>query len=174
MLRGELEKLSSTDDLTGLGNRRQFEQHRAHLEAGDAVLLIDIDHFKRVNDVWGHAVGDAVIRLVAATLQQHRGKSGQPARYGGEEFALLMPTTALRDAVAQGERLRAALATRRISLRANAEPIGTVTVSVGAARYEPGEPISAWIARADAALYRAKGEGRNRVVALESPVAALP
>lgn len=170
-----------TDALTTLPNRRAFDsmvrdQAGQAMNSGEdlSLLMIDIDHFKRVNDVWGHAVGDAVIRLVAATLQQHRGKSGQPARYGGEEFALLMPTTALRDAVAQGERLRAALATRRISLRANAEPIGTVTVSVGAARYEPGEPISAWIARADAALYRAKGEGRNRVVALESPVAALP
>ena len=84
MLRGQLEKLSSTDDLTGLGNRRQFEQHRAQLEPGDAVLLIDIDHFKRVNDTFGHAAGDVTLQVVAARVRgvlRLAGRSGLlPAR----------------------------------------------------------------------------------------------
>jgi diguanylate cyclase len=163
---------SLTDPLTSLPNRRAFdtmvlEQAGQAMNSGAALslLMIDIDHFKRVNDAWGHTVGDAVIRLVAATLAQNRTETGRAARYGGEEFALLLPATPLEDAAAHAERLRGILAARRISLRANAASIGNVTVSIGAARYEPGEPISTWIERADAALYRAKEEGRNRVVA---------
>jgi diguanylate cyclase len=163
-----------TDALTALPNRRAFDAMLREL-AGQAMnsgadlslLMVDIDHFKRVNDAWGHAVGDAVLRFVAGTLDQNRPATGRVARFGGEEFAVLLPATPLADAAAQGERLRAALAARRISLRANAASIGAVTVSVGAARYEPAEPIGTWVERADAALYRAKREGRNRVVALE-------
>jgi diguanylate cyclase (GGDEF)-like protein len=180
-----LREASLTDPLTGLRNRRfvseqlgdgialllcrHEDERRAGrpppLEADMVFFLIDIDHFKRVNDAWGHTVGDAVIRLVAATLAQNRTETGRAARYGGEEFALLLPATPLEEAAAHAERLRGILAARRISLRANAASIGNVTVSIGAARYEPGEPISTWIERADAALYRAKEEGRNRVVA---------
>jgi diguanylate cyclase len=164
-----------TDALTALPNRRAFDALvREHaglaMNSGEdlSLLMLDIDHFKHVNDAWGHAVGDAVLRLVAATLDQHRPRTGRIARYGGEEFAVLLPATPLHEAASHGERLRGALAARRISLRANAAPIGNVTVSVGAARYEPAEPIGSWIERADAALYRAKREGRNRVVALEA------
>jgi diguanylate cyclase len=160
-----------TDALTTLPNRRAFDTMVRELaglamNSGDdlTLLMLDIDHFKKVNDSWGHAVGDAVLRLVAATLDQHRPQTARVARYGGEEFAMLLPATPLEEAVAHAERLRGALAARRISLRANAETIGNVTISVGAARYEPAEPIGAWIERADAALYRAKREGRNRVV----------
>ncbi|BDG71047.1 GGDEF domain-containing protein [Roseomonas fluvialis] len=160
-----------TDALTTLPNRRAFdamvrEQAGLAMNTGEtlSLLMLDIDHFKKVNDSWGHAVGDAVLRLVAATLDQHRPQTARVARYGGEEFAMLLPATSLHDAAAHAERLRGALAARRISLRANAETIGSVTISVGAARYEPAEPIGSWIERADAALYRAKREGRNRVV----------
>jgi diguanylate cyclase len=164
---------SLTDALTALPNRRAFdamvrEQAGLAMNSGEelSLLMLDIDHFKKVNDSWGHAVGDAVLRLVAATLDQHRPQTARIARYGGEEFAMLLPATPLDEAAGHGERLRGALASRRISLRANAETIGNVTISVGAARYEPAEPIDSWIERADAALYRAKREGRNRVVAL--------
>lgn len=170
---------SLTDALTTLPNRRAFdamvrEQAGLAMNSGDdlTLLMLDIDHFKKVNDSWGHAVGDAVLRLVAATLDQHRPQTARVARYGGEEFAMLLPATPLHEAAQHGERLRGALASRRISLRANAETIGNVTISVGAARYEPAEPISAWIDRADAALYRAKREGRNRVVVAERATAA--
>ncbi len=171
---------SLTDALTTLPNRRAFDsmvlEHAGRaMNSGEALclLMIDIDHFKRVNDAWGHAVGDAVIRLVAATLAQTRPDAARAARYGGEEFALLMPATPLPDAAAHGERLRAMLAARRISLRANAEPIGSITVSVGIARYEPGEAIDRWIERADAALYGAKRDGRNRVVVLDAAAEAM-
>jgi diguanylate cyclase len=167
-----------TDALTALPNRRAFdamvrEQAGLAMNSGEelSLLMLDIDHFKQVNDAWGHAVGDAVLRLVAGTLDQHRPPQGRVARYGGEEFAILLPATPLAEAAAHGERLRGALAARRISLRANAAPIGSVTVSVGAARYEPAEPIGIWIERADAALYRAKREGRNRVVVLDAATA---
>ncbi len=167
------QQVSMTDPLTALPNRRAFDAMILE-HAGQAMnsgrdlclLMIDIDHFKRVNDVWGHIVGDAVIRLVAATIAQHAPEQARAARYGGEEFAMLLPATSLHHARIRGETVRTALAARRLSLRANAEPIGSVTVSIGAARYEPGEPIGAWIERADAALYRAKQQGRNRVVTL--------
>lgn len=169
---------SLTDPLTSLPNRRAFDslvlEHAGQaMNSGEdlSLLMIDIDHFKRVNDHWGHTVGDAVIRLVAATIAQHGPEGARAARYGGEEFAVLLPATPLRDAVAQGESLREALARRRVSLRANAEPIGAVTVSIGAARYEPGESVGRWIERADAALYRAKENGRNRVMVAEPALA---
>jgi diguanylate cyclase len=169
------QRASQTDALTTLPNRRAFDsmvqEHAGQaMNNGDdlTLLMIDIDHFKRVNDTWGHAVGDAVIRLVATTLAQQGPDHGRPARYGGEEFAMLLPATPLTDAVGHAEKLRGALAGRRISLRGKNETIGNVTVSIGAARYEPGEPIAAWIDRADAALYRAKQQGRNRVVVLET------
>jgi diguanylate cyclase len=167
-----------TDALTALPNRRAFdamvrEQAGLAMNSGEdlSLLMLDIDHFKQVNDAWGHAVGDAVLRLVAGTLDQHRPPQARVARYGGEEFAMLLPATPLQDAAAHAERLRGTLAARRISLRANAAPIGSVTVSVGAARYEPAEPIGAWVERADAALYRAKREGRNRVVVQDAVTA---
>jgi diguanylate cyclase len=162
-----------TDALTALPNRRAFDAMvREHaglaMHTGDelSLLMLDIDNFKDVNDAWGHAVGDAVLRLVAATLDQHRPPQARVARYGGEEFAILLPATPLHEAVSHAEAVRGALAARRISLRANAAPIGQVTISVGASRYQPDEPVGNWIERADAALYRAKREGRNRVVAL--------
>jgi diguanylate cyclase len=171
---------SLTDPLTSLPNRRAFDslvlEHAGQaMNSGEdlSLLMIDIDHFKRVNDHWGHTVGDAVIRLVASIIAQHGPETARPARYGGEEFAVLLPATPLRDAAAHGESLRGTLAGRRVSLRANAETIGAVTVSIGAARYEPGEAVGRWIERADAALYRAKEEGRNRVVVAEPALAGM-
>lgn len=170
---------ATTDALTALPNRRAFDSLLREC-AGQAMnsgedlclLMIDIDHFKRVNDTWGHAVGDAVIRLVATTLSQQVTPPQVVARFGGEEFAVLLPATSLEDAIRRAEAMRATLATRRLSLRASAQPIGEVTVSVGAARYEPGEAVALWVERADAALYQAKREGRNRVVACEGAAVA--
>lgn len=172
-------KASMTDALTSLPNRRAFDamvlDHAGQaMNSGEALalLMIDIDHFKRINDVWGHMVGDAVIRHVGLTISQHSKHPARAARYGGEEFAVLLPGHPLDAARQHGERLRAAVSARRLSVRANAESIGHVTASIGAAVYEPGEPVKAWIARADAALYDAKQQGRNRVVAREATVAA--
>jgi len=167
-----------TDPLTGLLNRRAFDeaardlaQQATALGHPLSVLMVDIDHFKRVNDQWGHAVGDAVIRLVGATLAQTCRIPAQAARYGGEEFAVLMPGTPLAAAAALAERIRATLAARRISLRASAEPLGIITVSVGTTQFAAGEEVRQWLGRADAALYRAKRDGRNQVVALAEATA---
>ena len=163
-----------TDGLTGLANRRHFDEIIQTL-AGQAMnhglelslLLIDIDHFKRVNDKWGHPVGDLVIQLVASMLRGSLRAQDFAARYGGEEFAVLLPTTPLGDATALGNRLREAFAKHRVVLRDTKQSIGTVTISGGVAGYRPGEPLAEWVRRADSALYAAKEAGRNRVLPAE-------
>ena len=160
-----------TDGLTGLANRRHFDETIQAL-AGQAMndgmelslLFIDIDHFKEVNDQWGHLVGDQVIQLVATTLRERLRARDFAARYGGEEFAILLPATPLPEAAAIGDRLREAFARHRVVVRDSHQPIGTITVSAGVAGYHPGEPLAEWVHRADRALYAAKQSGRNRVV----------
>jgi diguanylate cyclase len=166
----EARREASTDPLTGLANRRAFDA-ALRQAAGDAmnneqplcVLIADVDHFKSVNDRWGHDAGDAVLRQVAvAMIETVRGRD-TVARYGGEEFAVVLPDTAPTGAAAVAEHLRVAVAACR-------SPVGdggtalTVTISLGVACYEPGEKLSDLVAHADAALYRAKQEGRNRTV----------
>lgn len=160
-----------TDGLTGIANRKAFEQNlndaaRDSLENGDplTLLLLDIDHFKRFNDSWGHQMGDQALRLVAKTLVDNVKGQDVAARHGGEEFAVLLPNTSLTDAVAVGNKLREAFARRKLVKRDSGESIGTITVSIGAARYEPGESLQGFFHRADQALYAAKRSGRNRIV----------
>ncbi len=160
-----------TDGLTGLANRRHFDEMLQALAgqamnsgAGLSLLMIDIDHFKRINDNWGHPVGDQVIQLVAATLLGNLRTTDFAARYGGEEFAVLLPDASSEGAALVGNRLREAFARKRVVLRETREPIGVVTVSVGVAAYLPGEKLADWVRRADAAMYAAKQAGRNRVV----------
>lgn len=175
----EARRDATTDPLTGLMNRRAFDEAVRSL-AGEAMnsgaplalLVIDIDHFKSVNDTWGHAVGDAVLQLVARRLAQRARAEDRPARFGGEEFVILLPGTTLEEAAAIGDSIRADLEAQRLVLRDTQKPIGTVTASLGAAVYEPGERLSDWIARADAALYEAKATGRNRLVAMPRASAA--
>ncbi len=160
-----------TDPLTGLANRRHMDESLQVL-AGTAMndgrwlslLMVDIDHFKRINDKWGHPVGDQVIQLAAATIRGSLRDNDLAARYGGEEFAVLLPGVTTDDAVMVGERIREAFARHQMVVRNSGEVLGQMTVSVGVAQYEPGEPLTGWMARADAALYEAKGAGRNRVV----------
>jgi diguanylate cyclase len=160
-----------TDGLTGLANRRHFDEMLQALAgqamnsgAGLSLLLIDIDHFKRINDTWGHPVGDQVIQLVAATLLDNLRGTDFAARYGGEEFAVLLPVADAEGAAIVGNRLREAFACKRVVLQKTRQPIGVVTVSVGVAAYLPGEKLADWVRRADKALYAAKQAGRNRVV----------
>ncbi|MCD0164824.1 GGDEF domain-containing protein [Deinococcus sp. 12RED42] len=168
VLRGELEKLSSTDDLTGLGNRRQFEQHRAQLEPGDAVLLIDIDHFKRVNDTFGHAAGDVTLQVVAARVRGVLRRSDRAYRYGGEEFTVLLRGVGEPFLLEVSERIRQAVVAGPVP-----GPGVTVTVSIGAALLtgvnDPGA-----LERADQALYHAKQQGRNRTCLARPEGAAGP
>lgn len=167
----EFERLSFTDPLTGLYNRRYLEERldpeiaRSQREATwVGCLMVDIDHFKSVNDRFGHPAGDTVLASVARVLTACVRSFDLVARYGGEEFVIVLPGTNLNGALVAGEKLRAAVASLRIGLEGHPEPI-SVTVSVGAATYGGGgEEPPELIERADEALLEAKRGGRNRVV----------
>ncbi|RDZ27755.1 GGDEF domain-containing protein [Lysobacter silvisoli] len=158
----DLTEQTRTDALTGLANRRAFNVALEQaLQAGRevAVAVVDVDHFKVVNDVHGHATGDEVLRDVAGVLRATGAASGLVARYGGEEFVWLIYDRALADAALQCEYLRQAVAHATQTL--------AVTVSVGVAVAQDGDSAERLFARADQALYAAKRGGRNRVVASE-------
>lgn len=162
--------LAVTDELTGLYNRRYFDRHLAILldkareqERDMALMLIDMDHFKEVNDTHGHAAGDAVLREFALRLRRNIRGVDLACRFGGEEFVVLMPDTDLRQAQGAAERVRMAVAERPFE-RDDGRQL-SVTVSVGVALNESWDDTPDTILRrADIALYRAKREGRNRVV----------
>jgi len=163
---------ASTDALTGLPNRRQFDQ--ALHEAADrsnqtgaplCLLMVDIDHFKRFNDSYGHTVGDHVLALVARTMKECIRNTDTPARYGGEEFGVILPSSQLHDAVRIAEQIRLAVASKKVVNRAKNQSLGTITLSVGATQFIHGEDLADLIRRADDGLYTAKRTGRNRVVA---------
>ena len=168
-----------TDTLTGLSNRKHFDlavrtAAAQAVEQGQPVCLAlaDIDHFKQFDDQHGHAVGDHVLKLVAATLRSNVKGQDLVARYGGEEFALVLPATNLRDAFNLANKLREKVASRQVQLKQSGQLLGRMTISFGVTAYMPQESVTAWIARADAALYQAKRGGRNRVVALPPDPAA--
>ncbi len=181
-LREDLESVkreAMTDPLTSLANRKYFDialQERMRQSFGSGapvcLLMLDIDHFKRFNDSYGHQLGDQVLKLVARTLIDTVKGRDLPARYGGEEFAVILPETALRDAVTLADKIRIAVASRRIVKKSTGEELGTITMSIGAAEYIFGETGSEWIQRADMALYAAKHAGRNRVMADGLPASA--
>ena len=171
-LRTELEDArrdAETDALTGLSNRRAFDARLARLAreamaSGTplALIFIDIDHFKSVNDRFGHPVGDALLRRTASTLNATLREHGRAARYGGEEFAVLLPGLERPEALDVGEALRRAVAAQSFALRTTGTRLGDITVSLGLAMLRSGEDDAGLTERADAALYRAKQEGRNR------------
>jgi diguanylate cyclase len=158
---------AALDSLTGIANRRTFDQTLRRL-AGETMnsgeelglLMLDIDHFKRVNDQWGHQKGDLVLQHLAKVLQKSVRGEDLLARYGGEEFAVLLPRTDLDSAVVVGENIRRVLAREPMEAECVLPP---VTVSIGAAVYDFGEPLQEWAARADQALYSAKQAGRDCV-----------
>jgi diguanylate cyclase len=167
----QVHKESQIDPLTEVGNRKFFNQEmaRALKEAVDTdtpltLLIVDIDHFKKFNDTHGHLVGDQVLRLVARTLVENLKGRDVIARYGGEEFVILLPQTRVNDGEKVANQLRGALGTKHIRRRSTNETLGVVTVSIGAAQYNPGEESETFIARADTGLYKAKNNGRNQVV----------
>jgi diguanylate cyclase len=166
----EARREATTDMLTGLPNRRAFDEHlrRCASQAvrnGDslALLIADIDRFKAINDTWGHPVGDAVLRRVAQTVQACLREPSQAARLGGEKFSALLPDTSLEAARQVAERIRTAVSEKTFSVRSTGKELGAVTISIGVALYHPGEPLPCFVERADAALYQAKQAGRNRV-----------
>ncbi|MCB1915613.1 MAG: diguanylate cyclase [Rhodocyclaceae bacterium] len=161
-----LEELASTDRLTNAWNRRRFEEtiegetHRsARYGHPLSMLLIDVDHFKRINDEHGHREGDRVLVAISALVRAIMRKSDSLTRWGGEEFIVLMPNTGLGRAQATARRICETVAASEI------DGIGRLTVSVGVAEYLPSETSDEWIERADRAMYLAKEGGRNRVEA---------
>jgi two-component system cell cycle response regulator len=166
-----------TDSLTGLPNRRsamdQLEQAwSAAARTGFplAVMVVDIDHFKHINDTYGHAAGDKVLREAAATLRASARREDSVCRIGGEEFLVICPNTSLEAALQSAERLRATLGARRIAI-GHAE--GTITTSVGVAVREPDTvDMDALVSAADQALYAAKEAGRNQVCSQRPPRSA--
>jgi two-component system cell cycle response regulator len=164
-------ELAVTDALTGLHNRRYMTTHagalvqRASL-GGDpvAALLVDIDHFKRINDTFGHDVGDEVLKEFAVRLATNVRGIDLACRYGGEEFVVIMPDTELKDAIRIAERLRLHVAGSAFRAPGLAEPL-SVTISVGVSCTEgEGDTQDALLKRADEAVYEAKAQGRNQVV----------
>ena len=174
-LKGELEAMrrkASTDALTGLVNNTTFfeilEEERAKVTESQehlCLVMLDIDHFKRVNDSYGHLVGDKVIRYVARTLKESIKGKDNAARYGGEEFAIILPDTPLNGALRLMEKIRKTVESSKLVRTGSREPIGRITVSAGVASYRPDEEIKNLVERADKALYRSKNSGRNRVTA---------
>lgn len=165
----QLLELSQTDALTGLANRRRLME-TLHIECdrserkGDplSLLMIDLDHFKRVNDTYGHQDGDVVLRCLAETLQAHLRKYDTAARFGGEEFCLALPQTPQDEAVAVAERLCAEIKKMRFT-GSSCEIRITVSIGVATAPHKEIKDCEDLIRFADNALYRAKENGRNRV-----------
>ena len=164
----ELLRMATRDVLTDLPNRRAFFERagEAVLRRTDgpplAVVMFDIDHFKRVNDTWGHDVGDEVLKVVARILSRC---PGRPGRLGGEEFALLLEGWDLLDAYHEAERLRVAVAETPI---AGCWGSLSVTISLGIAEHVAGQNFDQLLKTADVALYAAKTGGRNRAIATQS------
>lgn len=172
VLRDELtktKKLATIDALTSLLNRRSFDDELAELISGvsdynHCLLILDLDHFKKVNDTFGHIVGDKVIRYTAGLLKKYTASHHHSARYGGEEMAVIMPNTKLEIALEVAENIRKSLASSELKQKNNKVSIGKITVSIGVATLKRGDDSESFIERADAALYIAKDTGRNKVV----------
>jgi len=192
VLRGQLDKSASeidalksdlddfrrqamTDVLTGVANRSCFDiklQEWAE-EANEsgiplALVMADIDYFKKFNDTWGHQLGDQVLKLVANTMTDCVKGQDVVARYGGEEFVIILPHTSLKDAVTVANNVRKTVSTKNLKNRKTGEDFGKITMSFGVSSYEPGEDLEKLIGRADQALYGAKRGGRNRVLSSDS------
>jgi len=159
-----------TDALSGLLNRRGFDRELRRLAPKEGaqdraltMIMLDIDHFKKVNDTYGHPLGDRVIAAVGQSIRDCLGDVGVAARYGGEEFAVLLPSQPIEIAESVAQSIRQRVEQGRIRRRQGEEPVGGVTVSAGVAAWHPDEDLASLIERADRALYASKRAGRNRV-----------
>lgn len=163
--RERLEHLATIDPLTGVRNRRAMDEelelaasHATRNGVPYAVVLLDIDHFKKINDEFGHGIGDRVLVELVALIERNTRKADQLFRYGGEEFVLLLPGT-------DGVGLRAVIHNlQQVMRRHMRSPGGVVTASFGVALLQTGETVDSWLARADSALYEAKATGRDRII----------
>lgn len=172
----ELQRVSSLDPLTGTLNRRAFMQLWRR-ERGRALrnktplslIIIDLDHFKQINDRYGHHFGDEVLRHTAKIMQHHTRDTDMLARFGGEEFVLLLPDTDLQAALEVAEKLRTIL--EQYTIKPDTQQSITITFSAGLAQWQPEESFDGLYKKADTALYRAKQAGRNRVKVYATPAA---
>ena len=165
-----LSRDAMTDGLTEVANRRAFDHglQRLTAEAADGgtalcLLLVDLDHFKQLNDTHGHVVGDSVLRFVAQEIDQCVKGRDLLCRYGGEEFAVLLPATAYEGAMMLAESIRAIVEAQVVPLQ-DGQMLESLTLSIGVAEYQAGEEPAAFVDRADRCMYQGKSEGRNRVV----------
>jgi diguanylate cyclase len=171
-LRGELRGAvqdALTDPLTGLANRRSFDLElkavaaRASRSSPAHLVMADVDHFKRVNDLHGHDIGDEVLRIVGEVLRANVRRDSLVARVGGDEFGLLLPAATPHYSAGIASRLCELLAARPLVLHGHPEVSERITLSIGVAGCQAGESAAQWCARADAALYEAKRRGRNGI-----------
>lgn len=163
------------DILTGLANRKGFSkafeeaiEQSQETNSSTSMLMVDIDHFKKVNDTYGHLIGDQVIKFISDTLTTQTKGQDTASRFGGEEFAVLLPNTALKNAQIVAESIRIKIENAQLRRANNQEPIGKVTISIGITDYQLNETIESFIDRADTALYQSKKNGRNQVTTTNS------
>ena len=178
-LQGDLtkaEQVGFRDKVTEIGNRHFFEttldSELAEARAAGGrlcLIMVDIDRFKRINDAFGHVVGDTLLKLVAELLTRNLKGMDKVARYGGEEFGILLPNTRIADAAVVANNVRKELERKRWVVGRNGQELGAVTASFGVAQFDADESRDEFVARADSALYRAKHLGRNRVEVAEVP-----
>jgi diguanylate cyclase len=179
--RGEIETLRETleavrvetltDPLTGIANRKHFEEMLAKCidqavveQSPLSLVVIDIDHFKRFNDNYGHLTGDQVLRLVAQTMREQVKLKATLARFGGEEFGIILPHTTLETARDLSERVRVAVMGRELVKRSTGESLGKVTISLGVSTLRRGDTFPSMLERADQCMFAAKRAGRNRTL----------
>ena len=162
-----LEKLSTTDTLTGAMNRLKFNEifelefnKAVRYGHGLSVIMMDIDHFKQINDTYGHECGDVVLTVLSAEMEKRIRKTDTFARWGGEEFIILFPFTGLEASLLAAERLRLAVAETPFDI---GDQVLNVTISCGLSQLKPGIKFDILVAQADSALYDAKHNGRNRI-----------
>ncbi len=166
-----VKKTAQTDSLTTLLNRHGFDENMAKIMEGKdnfheplSVIMLDIDHFKKFNDQYGHLVGDNVLKMLGKHLKNHIKGQDIAARFGGEEFILVLPKTPIKGAYLLAQQIRLGVADMKLKIKDTGEPIDQITISLGVALLKSDESLDAAIKRADDALYRAKNQGRNRAV----------
>lgn len=173
-LREDVNRLGNealTDSLTQVSNRRGFDialkntLAKAEQESSDCSLIVtDVDHFKRVNDKFGHQVGDKILKFIANTIRKNIRGNDILARYGGEEFVIILPNTNYDNAICVAENLGTAVSSRQLTAGANTQTIGRMSISSGVTCYKQGETAEQFFERADKCMYEAKALGRNRVI----------
>jgi diguanylate cyclase len=167
----EASRQAQQDALTGLSNRKGFDDNLLRLMSEAkadnkhlCLLILDVDHFKKFNDNFGHLLGDQVLRIVAQTMRDMVKGKDYAARYGGEEFAIILPDTPVKGAEIVADTIRKAISAKELKRKDTGESYGTITISIGVSSFRPSyDKAEDMISRADKALYLSKKNGRNRV-----------